>query len=134
MLSFEKRDEESALSKQYGVRGIPSLVLLNPDGAVLTKDGRDAIMNAEFLEIKDYAANKEAEERIFNDKLAQMKATPLSEFDFLAYAKENSEDFKIYNTAGELIHLEDVFQGDTKGEVKTKVLGIYFSAHVSCVK
>jgi surface protein len=102
--------------------------------AAFNQLGVDAIMNSELLEFEDYAAKKEADEKIFSDKLAQLKATPILEFDFLAYAKENSEDFKIYNTAGELTHLEDVFQGDANEEVKNKVLGVYFSAHVSCVK
>lgn len=35
--------EVKALSKLYGIRGIPSLVILNSNGEVITKDGRDDV-------------------------------------------------------------------------------------------
>ena len=39
---FSSRDIKAALSKKYKVSGIPSLVLLDGDGAIITKDGRQA--------------------------------------------------------------------------------------------
>merc|ERR1719207_469705 len=39
-LPYEKRDEKDALSKKYKVQGIPSLIVLGPDGKVITKEGR----------------------------------------------------------------------------------------------
>jgi len=39
-LPFGSRDVKAALSKKYKVSGIPSLVLLDGDGAIITKDGR----------------------------------------------------------------------------------------------
>jgi len=43
-LPFDKRAEKEALSKKYKVKGIPSLVVLGPDGKVITKDGRSKVM------------------------------------------------------------------------------------------
>jgi len=43
-LPFGSRDLQSALNKKYKVSGIPNLVILSPDGEVITKDGRDAVM------------------------------------------------------------------------------------------
>merc|ERR1712093_773891 len=42
-LPYNKRDEKDALSKAFGVSGIPSLVVLNPDGTVVTTDGRGQV-------------------------------------------------------------------------------------------
>jgi len=44
-LPFEKRDVKEALSKKYKVQGIPSLVVLGPDGKTITTEGRKAVMN-----------------------------------------------------------------------------------------
>jgi nucleoredoxin len=43
-LPFEKRDQKAALSKKYKVQGIPSLVVLGPEGEVITMDGRSKVM------------------------------------------------------------------------------------------
>lgn len=43
-LPFSEREKKAQLSSQYGVRGIPTLVVLNTDGSVITKDGREALM------------------------------------------------------------------------------------------
>merc|ERR1719265_1756932 len=42
-LPFEKRDVKETLSKKYKVRGIPSLVILGPDGKTITTEGRSAV-------------------------------------------------------------------------------------------
>lgn len=42
-LPFAERDLKTGLSSLFNVNGIPSLVLLKPDGTVITEDGRDAI-------------------------------------------------------------------------------------------
>merc|ERR1711870_2770 len=44
-LPFEKRNEKSILSDMFGVSGIPSFVVLNSDGTVITTDGRSKIMS-----------------------------------------------------------------------------------------
>jgi nucleoredoxin len=42
---FSDRDIKAALDKKYKVQGIPSVVILGPDGELFTKDGREAIGN-----------------------------------------------------------------------------------------
>merc|ERR1712217_212311 len=43
-LPYAKRAEKELLSDSFGVQGIPSFVVLNPDGTVLTTDGRSKVM------------------------------------------------------------------------------------------
>jgi len=43
-LPYEQRDIKAKLSKKYKVQGIPSFVILDPSGGVITKEGRDAVM------------------------------------------------------------------------------------------
>eukprot|EP00927_Polykrikos_kofoidii_P068109 TRINITY_DN634_c0_g1_i5.p1 TRINITY_DN634_c0_g1~~TRINITY_DN634_c0_g1_i5.p1 ORF type:complete len:418 (+),score=72.36 TRINITY_DN634_c0_g1_i5:74-1327(+) len=40
---FADRERKDAISKKFKIRGIPSLVILDADAKVITKDGRDAI-------------------------------------------------------------------------------------------
>jgi len=50
-LPFSDRDAKGALSKKYKVKGIPSLVVLGPDGNVVTTNGRQKVMeNFEMCE------------------------------------------------------------------------------------
>lgn len=43
-LPYDKRAEKELLSKAFGVQGIPSFVIINPDGTVITEDGRSNVM------------------------------------------------------------------------------------------
>merc|ERR1719343_22423 len=43
-LPYEDRDQKSALSKKFKVKGIPSLIILDQDGSVITTDGRSKVM------------------------------------------------------------------------------------------
>merc|ERR1712113_736997 len=43
-LPFEARDLKGKLSKKFKVSGIPSLVILDPEGQIITIDGRSAVM------------------------------------------------------------------------------------------
>jgi len=43
-LPYDNRDLKAELSKKFKVRGIPSFVILGPDGKTITTDGRSAIM------------------------------------------------------------------------------------------
>jgi len=43
-LPFDNRALKASLNKKYKVNGIPSLVVLGPDGQVATTDGRDKVM------------------------------------------------------------------------------------------
>jgi len=42
-LSFDQRDKKEALSDMFGVEGIPSFVILDKEGKVVTKDGRSKV-------------------------------------------------------------------------------------------
>lgn len=42
-LPFDQRDLKATLSSKFKVQGIPAFVILNADGTVITKDGRDAV-------------------------------------------------------------------------------------------
>merc|ERR1719446_1244359 len=42
-LPYSDRDKKDALSKKFKVSGIPSVVILDADGKVITKDGRQAV-------------------------------------------------------------------------------------------
>merc|ERR1712014_519387 len=44
-LPYEKRKEEEELSEAFGVKGIPSFVVINPDGTVITTEGRAKVMS-----------------------------------------------------------------------------------------
>merc|ERR1711988_1566392 len=44
-LPYSKRTEKELLSDTFGVRGIPSFVVLRPDGTVLSTDGRSKVMS-----------------------------------------------------------------------------------------
>lgn len=44
-LPYEKRDAKDALSRLFGVRGIPTFVVINSDGTNITADGRSWVMS-----------------------------------------------------------------------------------------
>merc|ERR1712187_1017429 len=44
-LPYEKREEKQLLSDIFSVQGIPSFVVLNPDGTVITTEGRAKVMS-----------------------------------------------------------------------------------------
>jgi nucleoredoxin len=43
-LPFEQRDIKNKLSKKYKVSGIPTLIVLGPDGELITANARDQVM------------------------------------------------------------------------------------------
>ncbi len=53
-LAFTELATKEKLSSTFGVRGIPTLVLLNGRGETLTKDGRTAIMHTPFEQLLHY--------------------------------------------------------------------------------
>jgi len=44
-LPYDKRDLKTTLNKKYKVQGIPSFVILGPDGKTITTDGRESVSN-----------------------------------------------------------------------------------------
>ncbi|XP_045208081.1 uncharacterized protein LOC123559968 [Mercenaria mercenaria] len=45
-VSYSKRDVKDAVSTKYGVRGIPTLVVLKPDGTTIDANGRGVVASA----------------------------------------------------------------------------------------
>jgi nucleoredoxin len=43
-LPYDQRDLKASLSKKFKVQGIPSFVILDPSGTLITKDGKAEIM------------------------------------------------------------------------------------------
>ena len=62
MLNYSERAKEEELSKSCNVAGIPTLVLFDELGQLITKDGREAIMTVPFNQLKTYSQDKKAEE------------------------------------------------------------------------
>jgi len=44
-LDYSQRKEKEELSEYFGIEGIPSFIILDKDGSVVTKDGRGAVSN-----------------------------------------------------------------------------------------
>jgi nucleoredoxin len=44
-IPFADRAAKERLSKQFQIRGIPTLIILAPDGTLVTRDGRDRVMD-----------------------------------------------------------------------------------------
>jgi len=44
-IPYQNRDKKNELDKKYKVQGIPTVVVLDPQGALITKDGRSAVSN-----------------------------------------------------------------------------------------
>lgn len=42
-IPYEDNASRSQLTTLFGIQGIPSLILLNPDGSVITEDGRGEV-------------------------------------------------------------------------------------------
>jgi nucleoredoxin len=75
--------EKEKLNKKFKVSGIPNLVILGPDGSVITKDGREAVMGdptgAEFPWIPPTKEEKAAKiKALLGDELAKTGGKPLA--------------------------------------------------------
>lgn len=67
-LPFSKRDLKGTLSTQYKVNGIPTLVVLGPDGELITANGRDKVM-ADFDECANFPWTPLTLDQALGDKL-----------------------------------------------------------------
>jgi len=104
MLDYSRRDAEQSLSSAFEIQGIPTLVLLNTDGTLMTTEGRELIMTKPFERIHSYLEDKKAED------VARLKFKASSYF-----AGKN-----VHGKDGESIDIT-TFDG--------KLIGLYFSAH-----
>lgn len=112
MINYVDRDTESSLSELYKVQGIPTLVLLDEGGNLITNDGRSALMETPFEDLKGFAAAKKAAE----EKAAQELAALQSAFN-------PSQFFTSENLIGKDGPVDANFTLDGK------IIGLYFSAH-----
>jgi nucleoredoxin len=70
-LQFAERERKQELSSKFGVRGIPTLVLVDgTSGEVITKNGRSAIMECEFNALRTYDADQAAAAAQLEEKMA----------------------------------------------------------------
>jgi nucleoredoxin len=114
LLDFADRDKKNALSTKYEVSGIPTLILLDNKLDTMVEDGRSAIMEVAFEDLKDYAAKKkEADEKAAKE------------------LKELQENFSL----SKLLDDQSIVDEDEK-EIPLShfkqagmITGIYFSAH-----
>jgi nucleoredoxin len=114
MLDFADRDAKSKLSNKYGIQGIPSLILLDDKLEIITDDGRSAIMECPFEELKDYAEKKKAEE--------EKAALEMKEL------RENFSLSKLLDDQSVLDEDDNAVPLSTFGQAES-ITGIYFSAH-----
>lgn len=112
MLNFEQRDLETQLSRTFQVRGIPSLVLVEADGTLITTEGREVLMNVAPSKAKEYAAEKAEKERRRAEEMVALKAN----FNVINYFA----DKKVVDSEGNFIAAD---------HLKGKIVGLYFSAH-----
>jgi len=113
MIKFEDRSLDEQLSKEYDISGIPTLVLLDEDGSLLTADGRSLLMSTQFGELKAKVTEKRLAEQRFNDQLLVLKSNPFKPSAFF-------NDRSIVDKDGNSI---------SATALEGKIIGLYFSAH-----
>lgn len=112
MLAFSDRDSEQALSKRFGIRGIPTLILLDEAGQLISKEGREVIMEAAFPTWKSYEAEKAAQAERDAKELADLK-----------------ESFQVSTFLSKATVVDGEGNALGEGVLKGKMIGLYFSAH-----
>ena len=108
MLSFSATEEIRNLNEKFEVDGIPTLVLIDENGNLISKDGTRLISQLDFHKLKNYAAI---------EKEAKLE---------LARKKANFTISEIFKSASILDKDSKVVSAD---EVTGKIIGLYFSAH-----
>ena len=114
MIQYSERDVEEDLSKKLEVNGIPCLILFDENGLLLTKDGRSAIMNVEFLKLKTYAEEKKAADEKKARELVELKSN---------FNPSN------YFASSILLKNNDGTSSISEDTLRKKMVGLYFSAH-----
>jgi nucleoredoxin len=114
LLDFSEREKKTALSKKYDVSGIPTLILLDNNLEIMVEDGRSAIMEESFDDLKDYAAKKKARDEKAAKELKELR-------DSFSLSKL-LDDQSIVDEEDKEIPLSHFKQ-------EGMITGIYFSAH-----
>ncbi|XP_053383839.1 uncharacterized protein LOC123535689 [Mercenaria mercenaria] len=122
-LKFENRDAKEKLAKQFGISGIPTLVILDKDCELRTKDGRSQVMNVKKESPVEWKIG-----------LAQSQASSIQKmphaFEFAKELIVGKMALDILNTfgqgklirkGGKAFELEDLNDKEH--------IGLYFSAH-----
>jgi len=104
MIKYSNRDAEQELSSAFEVEGIPTLVLLGPDGSLITTEGRQFIMEKPFDSIPTFMEQMQAERA----ERENFKAS-----SFFA-------DKSVKSKEGETVDASSL---------NGKLVGLYFSAH-----
>lgn len=116
MISYSDREFDEGLSRKFEIRGIPTLVLLDEEGNLITTDGRDVLMNVtNFNELKSFVKNKKDEEEKEANELALLKES----FKLTTFFKEHH----VVDKDNKVIDIESLLR-DSK-----MIVGLYFSAH-----
>lgn len=108
MLKFNETSKIEELNQKYEIEGIPSLVILDESGEIITKDGRSLIVEEKFSEWKVFQAKQLAKAK----ELELLKAS-FKPSSYFGSASVRTKDGNIL----------------TSDYLKDKVVGIYFSAH-----
>ena len=72
MLNFASRTEAAGLKRVFGVSGIPSLILLDESMKLITANGREAIMNCPFANLKTFESERLAQAEALTLKIASL--------------------------------------------------------------
>jgi len=112
ILSFSERDIESTLSRKFKVTGIPTLVILAPNGELITTEGREAIMSVPFEKLGTFEEEKEAAALKASMELEALKTSfkPIDFFSTYLIGHDNKPVEASLSLSG-------------------KIIGLYFSAH-----
>lgn len=112
ILSYAERDIESALSKKFDVRGIPTLVIIGEDGDLITSEGREAIMSVPFEKLHSFEEEKKAAAAKEAEELNLLKSSfkPIEYFSSCLIGQANAPV-------------------DAASALSGKIIGLYFSAH-----
>jgi len=128
LLDYSDREKKANLSDPmigFGVSGIPTLVLLDGEGKLITKSGRSCVMNTPFAE---WPAFGEAEKK----KAEAEKALILSMPAEITHSCHEHTLTKTEDAYGGRPFGCDVCGGDAKGAAfQCRQCG--FDAHLSCV-
>jgi nucleoredoxin len=112
MLSYAERDTEAALSKKYEVRGIPSLIIIDENGELITSEGREAIMSVPFDKLRSFEEEK--------------KSAALKEAMELEMLKSSFKPIEYFSSC---LVGQDNAPVDASETLFGKIIGLYFSAH-----
>jgi nucleoredoxin len=109
MLDFDDQETKDAFDEVFNVEGIPTLVLLEENGKLITTDGSEAILTCPFENISKFAELKRVEEEKKAAELAALRA-----------------DFKWSTIFDEKSLLDGESNSVPLSSLEGKIVGLYF--------